>query len=147
VNFEKGEVNLKSAGEDLNKARGASVEDIPEVREGIRRTKEKLDAATKPGALQAFDEMLGFARPGSKPGDGFGLSKLYESTVDLNAPVERKTLENDLAEQEARLKTLEAAKAQQDAAKSLKESADALKAASNAPGKPNTGNSPSPVKG
>jgi len=153
VNFEKGEVNLKDAGESLNKVRNAGVDEIPMVQEEIKKTRAKLNEATKPGALQAFDEMLGFAQPGSKPGDGFGLSKLFESTVDLNAPVNRKTLESNLAEQEARLKTLEAAKAQQDAAKaqeaaakSMTEAGAAIKAAVGT-GKPNTGNSPSPVKG
>ena len=127
VNFENAEVNMKTAGEDLNKVRNAGVGDIEMVQKSVLEHTRKVSELENPGYGAAAANLIS-----------------YGSTTDETQINTEKAFLNEMVAKLHELQS-QAAKEQMEAAKALTAAAGKLGNGGNgAP--PNRGNGPSPVK-
>lgn len=132
VNFENAEVNMKTAGNDLNRVRDAGLGDIDMVRAKVKENRDKVFDLENPGIAAGAANLISYGS--TKDETQLSTQKAFGAEMErkLNALDSLKGLADSLAK---------AGVSQEKAAAELSEAAKKLGVKM-----PNTGNSPSPVK-
>lgn len=132
VNFENAEVNMKTAGNDLNRVRDAGLGDIDMVRAKVKENRDKVFDLENPGIAAGAANLISYGS--TKDETQLTTQKAFGAEMErkLSALDSLKGLADSLAK---------AGVSQEKAAAELSEAAKKLGVKM-----PNTGNSPSPVK-